>query len=126
IVISAMSSRLSARACRPWARYPSSFDRRMRTLRSLVERRTVQLYLKRQGAGTREPGNGGVDMDGGNDERAAFREAMLGVTPLKRQNRVPPARPRPAARARFRRAARMTVLEDSLRGELIEQAGGEI
>jgi len=65
-------------------------------------------------------------MDGGNDERAAFREAMLGVTPLKRQNRVPPARPRPAARARFRRAARMTVLEDSLRGELIEQAGGEI
>ena len=65
-------------------------------------------------------------MDGGNDERSAFREAMHGVTPLKRQNRVPPARPRPAARARFRRAAHMTVLEDSLRGEIVEQAGGEI
>ena len=65
-------------------------------------------------------------MDGGNDERTAFREAMLGVTPLKRQNRVAPSRPRPAARARFRRAAQLTVLEDSLRGELVEQAGGEI
>ena len=65
-------------------------------------------------------------MDGGNDERAVFREAMLGVTPLKRQNRVPPSRPRPAARARFSREAHLTVLEESLCGELVEQAGGEI
>jgi DNA-nicking Smr family endonuclease len=65
-------------------------------------------------------------MDSGNDERSAFREAMLGVTPLKRQNRVPPAPRRPAARARLARAARRTVLEESLLGELVEQPGGEI
>ncbi|SRR5690606_7194060 len=65
-------------------------------------------------------------MDGGNDDRTVFREAMLGVTPLKRQNRVPPSRPRPAARARFSRAAHLTVLEESLCGELVEQASGEI
>jgi DNA-nicking Smr family endonuclease len=67
-------------------------------------------------------------MDGGNDERSTFREAMLGVTPLRRQNRVPSSRPQPAAKARFRRAALMSVLEDSLRGEgeLLEQAGGEV
>lgn len=64
-------------------------------------------------------------MESRNDERSAFREAMHGVTPLKPQNRVPAARRRPAARARLTRAARADVLEDSLRGELLEQ-GGEV
>ncbi len=64
-------------------------------------------------------------MDGG-DDGAAFREAMHGVVPLKRQNRVAPSRPRPAAKARWSRAARDSVLADSLRGELLEQDGGEI
>ncbi|HEX7080891.1 MAG TPA: Smr/MutS family protein [Gammaproteobacteria bacterium] len=65
-------------------------------------------------------------MDSGNDERSAFRQAMLGVTPLKRQNRVAPARKRPAATARLSRAARAAVLRDSLNGALVEQADGEI
>jgi len=62
-------------------------------------------------------------MDSGNDERSAFREAMRGVTPLKAQNRVPPARRRAPAKARLTRAARYDVLEDSLRGELVDVAG---
>lgn len=62
-------------------------------------------------------------MDSGNDERSAFREAMRGVTPLKAQNRVPPARRRPPPRARLARAARCDVLEESLRGELVDVAG---
>ena len=64
-------------------------------------------------------------MDRSNDERSAFREAMRGVTPLKAQNRVPPARRHAPARARQTRAARYDVLEDSLRGELVE-LGGEV
>jgi len=65
-------------------------------------------------------------MDSGNDERSAFRRAMTGVTPLKRQNRVAPARARPAAAARWSRAARLAVLEDSMNGALVEEAGGEV
>src|SRR5690606_8258590 len=52
--------------------------------------------------------------------------AMIGVTPLRSRNVVPPSRPRPSPRARWRRAAERTVLEESLAGELIEHVGGEI
>src|SRR5690606_22443805 len=55
-----------------------------------------------------------------------FRDAMLGVTPLRRRNTVPPSRPRPSPRAKWRRAAERMVLEESLAGELLEQADGEV
>lgn len=65
-------------------------------------------------------------MDSGNDERSAFRRAMAGVRPLKRQNRVVAGPPRPPARARNARAARLEVLNESLNGELVEQPSGEV
>ena len=51
------------------------------------------------------------------EESALFREAIRGVKPLA-QNRQEPALPRPAPRARFARAERRAVLEESLRGEV--------
>jgi DNA-nicking Smr family endonuclease len=65
-------------------------------------------------------------MDSGNDERSAFRRAMAGVKPLKRQNRVAAEPRRPSPRAHRARAARIAVLNESLNGELIEQPSGEI
>lgn len=65
-------------------------------------------------------------MESGKDEREVFRAAMRGVTRLKPQNRVPPARRRPPPRARRARAAHFDVLEESLHGELVEQADGEV
>ena len=65
-------------------------------------------------------------MDSGNEELTAFRQAMAGVKPLKRQNRVVAERRRPPARASHSRAARLAVLNESLNGELIEQPTGEI
>lgn len=65
-------------------------------------------------------------MDSGKDEQSAFRRAMLGVKPLKRENRFVPEAARPAAKARHARAARIAVMNESLHGELVEQPGGEI
>jgi len=58
------------------------------------------------------------------DDAAAFREAVKDVRPLAA--RTPPARPRPAARARFRREDDRAVLEESLAlapGDLNVEAG---
>jgi DNA-nicking Smr family endonuclease len=47
-------------------------------------------------------------------ERELLRRAMRGVRPLAAPGRVPPARRRPPARARFARAERAAVLRESL------------
>jgi DNA-nicking Smr family endonuclease len=65
-------------------------------------------------------------MDRGKDDESTFRRAMADVKPLKRQERVERAAPRPAPKAHRTRAARIAVLNESLNGELIEQASGEI
>ena len=65
-------------------------------------------------------------MDSGNDELTAFRQAMAGVRPLKRQDQIVVEKRRPPPRARHARAARLAVLNESLGGELVEQPGGEI
>lgn len=55
------------------------------------------------------------------EESELFREAVGDVRPLAHDRRVPPAdRPRPPARARFARAERRAVLEESLHGELAD------
>ncbi|HEU4618034.1 MAG TPA: Smr/MutS family protein [Gammaproteobacteria bacterium] len=61
----------------------------------------------------------------GEEEVAAFREAMRDVKPLKAANRVTGSRARPAPVARHSRAARRAVLDESLNGILHEQPGGE-
>jgi DNA-nicking Smr family endonuclease len=48
------------------------------------------------------------------DEGELFRRAMRDVQPLKRPLRVPPVRRSPRARAKFARAERDTVLQQSL------------
>ena len=48
------------------------------------------------------------------DEAELFRRAMRGVKPLQRALRVPPARRAPRPRARFARAERAAVLQESL------------
>jgi DNA-nicking Smr family endonuclease len=48
------------------------------------------------------------------DDRALFRQAMLGVEPLKRSQRMPATKRRTRARARFARAERAAVLRESL------------
>jgi DNA-nicking Smr family endonuclease len=64
-------------------------------------------------------------MDTGEEELAAFREAMRDVKPLKAPERVVYAGPRPSAVARNSRAARLAVLNESLNGTLHEQPDGE-
>jgi DNA-nicking Smr family endonuclease len=61
----------------------------------------------------------------GDEEVAAFREAMRDVKPLKAAARVVHTRTRPAAVARHSRAARRAVLDESLNGTLHEQPSGE-
>lgn len=61
----------------------------------------------------------------GDEEVAAFREAMRDVKPLKAAKRVARMRARPAAVARHSRAARRAVLEESLSGTIHEQPTGE-
>jgi DNA-nicking Smr family endonuclease len=61
----------------------------------------------------------------GDEEVAAFREAMRDVKPLKAATRVVRTRARPAAVARHSRAARRAVLDESLNGTLHEQPDGE-
>jgi DNA-nicking Smr family endonuclease len=48
------------------------------------------------------------------DERALFRDAVRDVRPLRATPRAAARRPRPRARARFSRAERLAVLEESL------------
>ena len=48
------------------------------------------------------------------DEGELFRRAMRDVQPLKRPLRVPPVRPSPKPRAKFARAERDAVLQQSL------------
>jgi DNA-nicking Smr family endonuclease len=63
------------------------------------------------------------------DDDALFRHAMRDVQPLKRPLRVPPARNTPRARAKFARAERAAVLQESLSGgaDLYEvQPGDEL
>jgi DNA-nicking Smr family endonuclease len=54
------------------------------------------------------------------DEKSLFREAIRGVTPLAHSARVSTAPPKPRARARFARADRMRVLEETLHGSADE------
>ena len=49
-------------------------------------------------------------------DRALFREATRGVKPLRQAQRVPDDAPRPRARARFARAARLQLLEEIPQG----------
>lgn len=60
------------------------------------------------------------------DERRLFREAVRDVKPLKQPARVREG-PKPAPRARFARADRLAVLEESLQDERLDPAleGGE-
>ena len=60
------------------------------------------------------------------DETQLFREAVRGVKPLTHEGALPAAR-RPAPRARFTRADRYAVLQESLSAEVIdpELASGE-
>jgi DNA-nicking Smr family endonuclease len=65
-------------------------------------------------------------MDRSDEEQSAFRRAMAGVRRLKLEKRVARDAARPAPKARQTRAARIAVLNESLNGELVEQASGEI
>ncbi|HET9389518.1 MAG TPA: Smr/MutS family protein [Steroidobacteraceae bacterium] len=60
------------------------------------------------------------------DEARLFREAVRDVKPLSREAPVPEG-PRPAPQARFARADRLAVLQESLHGDLVDPAlaGGE-
>lgn len=60
------------------------------------------------------------------DEARLFREAVRDVKPLSRAAPVPEGR-RPAPQARFTRADRLAVLQESLHGEVADPAlaGGE-
>jgi DNA-nicking Smr family endonuclease len=60
------------------------------------------------------------------DESDVFRDAIRGVAPLKRDDRLPPRRKRPHARARQRRAADALALDESRGGRFEEYAAGEI
>jgi DNA-nicking Smr family endonuclease len=63
------------------------------------------------------------------DDGALFRHAMRDVQPLKRPLRLPPVKRMPRARARFARAERAAVLQESLTGgaDLYEvQPGDEL
>ncbi len=62
------------------------------------------------------------------DDARAFREAVRGTRPLRHPVRIS-ERPRPAPRARFRRADQAAVLEESLRlsaAELDVESGEEL
>jgi DNA-nicking Smr family endonuclease len=56
----------------------------------------------------------GADEDQDEDDSALFRRAMRDVVPLKRSQRVAPARRKIRARATFARAEREAVLRESL------------
>lgn len=60
------------------------------------------------------------------DDYKTFAEAMSGVRPLKARNEALIDPPRPPARARFSRAARQDVLDQSLHGPIPYEAGEEI
>ena len=71
------------------------------------------------------PGDGGPDED--DDGSRIFRDAVRGVTPLRRGTPARPAPPRVRPRARFARAERAAVLRESLATEAAdaELSGGE-
>jgi DNA-nicking Smr family endonuclease len=60
------------------------------------------------------PGEQEQEQQHSQDEAQLFRRAMQDVRPLKPSARVPAERRRPAARARFARAERASVLRESL------------
>jgi DNA-nicking Smr family endonuclease len=71
----------------------------------------------------------GNEDDQQDDDAELFRHAMRGVQPLKRPLRAPLARRSPRARAKFARAERAAVLQESLTGgaDLYEvQPGDEL
>lgn len=64
-------------------------------------------------------------MDADEDARTLFRRAMHGVKPIKRPDRVAPARRRPAPVARSRRA-RAGAYGESVDGALEERDDGDV
>ena len=67
------------------------------------------------------------DDEGANDDGELFRRVASGVRPIDGKERVPPSKPRPRAKARFRREDDAQVLEESLAAHIdeIETASGE-
>lgn len=61
------------------------------------------------------------------EDKEAFRKAISGAKPLKADDRVPDHKPKPKAKARFRRADDAAVLDESLEDDIdaMERGSGE-